>query len=87
VIDCESLVKTRTNTCLSYASAVASYSVTKSKPFPQMEIFQFLEGNLVLSEWKQWFLFLSESSESVKIVKYESVNAIASFKLKENFVV
>jgi hypothetical protein len=28
VIDDESLVKTRTNTCLSYASAVPSYSVT-----------------------------------------------------------
>jgi hypothetical protein len=27
VIDDESLVKTRTNTCLSYASAVPSYSV------------------------------------------------------------
>jgi hypothetical protein len=28
VIDDESLVKTRTNTCLSYTSAVPSYSVT-----------------------------------------------------------
>jgi hypothetical protein len=27
VIDDESLVKTRTNTCLSYASAIPSYSV------------------------------------------------------------
>ena len=30
VIDDESLVKTRTNTCLSYASAVPSYSVVIS---------------------------------------------------------
>jgi hypothetical protein len=29
VIDDESLVKTRTNTCLSYTSAVPSYSVLK----------------------------------------------------------
>jgi hypothetical protein len=33
VIDDESLVKTRTNTCLSYTSALPSYSVTsQSKP-------------------------------------------------------
>ena len=30
MIDDESLVKTRTNTCLSYTSAVPSYSVTKT---------------------------------------------------------
>ena len=30
MIDDESLVKTRTNTCLSYASAVPSYSVPRS---------------------------------------------------------
>ena len=29
MIDDESLVKTRTNTCLSYASAIPSYSVTR----------------------------------------------------------
>ena len=29
MIDDESLVKTRTNTCLSYASAIPSYSVVK----------------------------------------------------------
>ena len=33
VIDDESLVKTRTNTCLSYASAIPSYSVLWSKLF------------------------------------------------------
>ena len=30
MIDDESLVKTRTNTCLSYASAIPSYSVAES---------------------------------------------------------
>ena len=30
MIDDESLVKTRTNTCLSYASAIPSYSVARA---------------------------------------------------------
>ena len=35
MIDDESLVKTRTNTCLSYTSAVPSYSVAKVAYFAE----------------------------------------------------
>jgi hypothetical protein len=35
VIDDESLLKTRTNTCLSYASAIPSYSVVIGMQLPE----------------------------------------------------
>ena len=38
MIDDESLVKTRTNTCLSYASAIPSYSVDKTTRRIQLAI-------------------------------------------------
>jgi hypothetical protein len=37
VIDDESLVKTRTNTCLRYISAVTSYSVTQASICPRVD--------------------------------------------------
>jgi hypothetical protein len=42
VIDDESLVKTRTNTCLSYTSAVPSYSVLTYTASPNYLIFFFV---------------------------------------------
>jgi hypothetical protein len=45
VIDDELLVKTRTNTCLSYASAIPSYSVTK--PSLNSKYRDFLASQLI----------------------------------------
>jgi hypothetical protein len=47
VIDDESLVKTRTNTCLSYTSAVPSYSVVMSSV--QIKIVQLLTEQQVFT--------------------------------------
>ena len=41
MIDDESLVKTRTNTCLSYASAIPSYSVNTASRNVYFEFFKY----------------------------------------------
>ena len=57
----ESLVKTRTNTCLSYASAIPSYSVATRYAFQYIRIYSkltrytryaFLQGNCLMSDVK-----------------------------------
>jgi hypothetical protein len=76
VIDDESLVKTRTNTCLSYASAIPSYSVLI------MYMKKFLN-----SYWLRALQFFSKYSRcSAKKMKYSANFLIFLIFLFFNFL-
>jgi hypothetical protein len=77
VIDDESLVKTRTNTCLSYASAIPSYSVpVTSVSYGNFASFttEFLAGKFVMfAEDKMIYFVCLKLERAFLFTKYPRI--------------